>query len=109
MQGGRVDSSDEMGGAGGGPGTPLLATHLPPVGAAAGRLHDLLIPLLQRPIRWVQSGTGCEAVYNIGINVVLYSVSDPGSLSQIPDPIFSIPDTGSEFFATPDTGSASKN
>ncbi len=88
MQGGRVDSPDEMGGTGGGRGAPLLATHLPPVGAAACRLHDVLLPLLQRAIRWIQSGTGCEAVYNIGINVLHYSVGDPGCFSQIPDSNF---------------------
>ncbi len=88
MQGGRVDSSDELGGAGGGRGAPLLATHLTPVGAAACRLYDLLLPLLQRAIRCIQGGTGCQAVYNIGINVLHYSVRDPGCFSQIPDPNF---------------------
>jgi hypothetical protein len=33
----------------------------------------------------------------------------PGCLSRIPDPNFSIPDPGPEFFSIPDPGSASKN
>jgi hypothetical protein len=80
-----------LGGAGGGGGTPLLATHLPPVGAAACHLHDLLLPLIQRAIRCIQGGTGCEAVYNISINTEHYSVADQGCLSQIPDPNFFLP------------------
>jgi hypothetical protein len=36
------------------------------------------------------------------------SVADSGCLSRIPDPNFSIPDPGSEFFSIPNPGSASK-
>jgi hypothetical protein len=37
------------------------------------------------------------------------SDADPGCLSQIPDPNFSIPDPGSRVKKIPDPGSASKN
>jgi hypothetical protein len=39
------------------------------------------------------------------------SVADPGCLSRIPDPTFSIPDPGSELSPSriPDPGSSSKN
>ncbi len=97
-----------MGGAGGGRGTPLLAAHPPPVGAAACLLHDLLLPLLQRAIRCIQGGTGCEAVYNIGINVVHYSVGDLGFLSQILEPNFFHPGCRIRIFSTSDLGSAIK-
>jgi hypothetical protein len=100
-----------MGGTGGGRGTSLLATHPPPVGAAACRLHDVLLPLLQRAIRCIQGGTGCEAIYNIGINTGQYSVADPGCLSQIPDSKFFHPGSWilDPNFSITDYGSASKN
>jgi hypothetical protein len=49
------------------------------------------------------------AIYFCEKEPLCSSVADPGSLSLIPDPNFSIPDSGSRVKKIPDPGSASKN